>query len=195
MAYFQVPSLLRSAASQITVLARSAQDAATLAQPMKAAILGVDRTQPVYAVQAMTEVVSKSIAERKLSLVVLAFFAVSALLLAAVGVYGVMSYHVTQRTGEIGIRMALGAQPRDVVWSVERQGMALVLAGIVSGLAGAWFLTRFLEPLLFRVSPRDGLTFGVASAVLVAVSLAACYLPARRASRVDPMEALRAANS
>jgi putative ABC transport system permease protein len=190
-AYLQTPSLLRGFVSAVTVLARTAGEPGALAQPMKEAILAVDRTQPVYAVQAMTDVVSTSLAERKLSLVVLAFFAASALLLAAVGVYGVMSYHVTQRTGEIGLRMALGAQPRDVVWRVERQGMALVAAGAAAGLVGAWFLTRFLQPLLFRVSPRDGVTFGVAAGVLVAVSLAACYLPARRASQVDPMEALR----
>jgi len=191
-AYLQEPSLLPSMVSGMTVLARTAGDPGPMAQPLKETILGVDRTQPVYAVQAMTEVVSQSIAERKLSLVVLAFFAASALLLAAVGVYGVMSYHVTQRTGEIGIRMALGAQPRDVVWRVERQGMALVAGGLGAGLAGAWLLTRYLEPLLFHVGPRDGLTFGVAAGVLVAVSLGACYGPARRASLVDPMEAMRA---
>jgi putative ABC transport system permease protein len=190
--YQQMPTLLRSfPPGPITVLARTVPDPATLAQPLKSAILSVDRTQPVYAVQTMSEVMSRSIAERKLSLVVLVFFAVSALLLAAVGVYGVMSFHVAQRTGEIGIRMALGAQPRDMVLSVERQGMTLVAAGLVGGLAGSWILTRYLAPLLFRVSPRDVVTFGGASAVLVIVSLAACYLPARRASQVDPMEALR----
>ena len=125
---------------------------------MKEAILGVDRSQPVYAVQAMTDVV-------------LAFFAVSALLPAAVGVYGVMSYHVTQRTGEIGLRMALGTRPADVRWSVERQGMELVAAG----LGGAWFLTRYLAPLLLAGAARR-LTFGAAAGVLV-VSMAACSVP------------------
>ena len=191
-AYRQTPTFLTVGPPQaITVLARTAGEPGRLAQPMRAAILAADRSQPVYAVQAMTEVVSKSIAERRLSLVVLAFFAASALVLAAVGVYGVMSYHVAQRTGEMGIRMALGAKPLDVVWSVERQGTALVSAGLAAGAAGAWMLTTHLAPLLFRVSPHDPATLAVAAAVLVAVSLAACYLPARRASLVDPMEALR----
>ena len=192
VAYRQTPTLISSGnPSAITVLARTAREPGPLAQPIRTSILAADRSQPVYAVQAMTEVVSKSIAERKLSLVVLAFFAVSALMLAAVGVYGVMSYHVAQRTGEIGIRMALGAQPREMVWSVERQGMALVAAGLAVGLAGAWILTTYLAPLLFRVSPHDPETLSISAAVLMVVSLAACYLPARRASQVDPMDALR----
>ncbi len=190
--YRQTPTLLSGGnPSAITVLARTATEPARLAQPMRTAILSADRSQPVYAVQAMTEVVSKSIAERKLSLVVLAFFAISALLLAAVGVYGVMSYHVAQRTGEIGIRMALGAQQRSVVWSVQRQGMVLVGAGLAAGLAAAWMLTTYLAPLLFRVSPHDPESLALSAAVLVVVSGAASYLPARRASQVDPMEALR----
>jgi putative ABC transport system permease protein len=191
-AYLQKPGVIGSFPPMaITVLARTAQDPAPLGAAMKVAILGVDRSQPVYAVQPMTEVVAKSIAQRKLSLILLAFFAASALLLAAIGVYGVLSYSVTQRTGEIGIRMALGARQSQVLLAVEKQGMTLVLAGLGVGLAGAMVFTRFMNSLLFRVNSRDPLTFGTAAGTLILVSLFACCLPARRAARVDPMTALR----
>ena len=191
-AYLQRPALFASLpASAMVVLARTAADPAPLAAPMKAAILSVDSTQPVYAVQAMTEVVSQSIAQRRVALVLLAFFATSALVLAAIGVYGVMAFSVTQRTGEIGIRMALGARSSQVSLLVGRQGMTLVLAGLVTGIGGAFWLTRWMAPLLFRVSPHDPLIFLTAAVTLVLVSLAACYLPARRAARVHPIEALR----
>jgi putative ABC transport system permease protein len=162
-----------------------------LGPAVKAAILAVDRSQPVYAIQPMTEVVSKSIATRRLSLILLAFFAVSALVLAAVGVYGVMSYSVTQRSGEIGIRMALGARQSQVLFQVQRQGMLLVAVGLAAGFGGAIVFTRFMSALLFRVDSRDPLTFGIAAGTLIAVSMLACYLPARRAAKVDPMIALR----
>jgi putative ABC transport system permease protein len=191
-AYLQKPDVLSNfPPTAIAVLARTAQDPAPLSAAIKAAILGVDRTQPVYAIQPMTEVVAKSIAQRKLSLILLAFFAASALLLAAIGVYGVLSYSVTQRAGEIGIRIALGARQAQVLLAVEKQGMALVLAGLAVGLAGAMVFTRFMSSLLFRVNSRDPLTFGISAGTLVVVSLFACYLPARRAARVDPMAALR----
>jgi putative ABC transport system permease protein len=191
-AYFQRPSLISSLPpSPITVLARTSQDPAAVSGAMKAAILAVDRSQPVFAVQPMTEVVAKSIAQRKLSLILLAFFASSALLLAAIGVYGVLSYKVTQQTGEIGIRMALGARQAQVLLQVEQQGMGLVVVGLTVGLAAALILTRFMTSLLFRVNARDPLTFGIAAGTLIVVSLLACYLPARRAARVDPMTALR----
>jgi predicted permease len=191
-AYLQRPTLIGNLPlPAITVLARTAADPAPLAAAMKAAILNLDRSQPVFAIQPMTEVVAKSIAQRKLWLILLAFFAASALLLAAIGVYGVLSCSVTQRTGEIGIRMALGARQSTVVFQIEKQGMALVLAGLALGLSGALVFTRFMTSLLFRVNSRDPLTFGIAAGTLIAVSLFACYLPARRAARVDPMTALR----
>ena len=191
-AYLQKPALLGNAAPPaITVLARAAQDPASLGAAVKSAILGVDRSQPVYAVQPMTEVVAKSIAQRRLSLILLAFFALSALMLASVGVYGVMSYSVTERTGEIGIRMALGARQSQVLLQVGTQGMVLVMAGLAAGLAAAMVFTRFMNSLLFRVNARDPVTFGVATGTLIAVSLFACYLPARRAAKVDPIIALR----
>ena len=189
--YFQMPSFPSSTVSPITVLARTAGEPGPIATPMRAAILEVDRSQPVFAIQPMTEIVAKSVAQRRLSLILLAFFAVSALLLAAIGVYGVMSFTVAQSTSEIGIRMALGAGAGQVAWQVQRRGMVLVLAGLAIGVAAALPLTQYLESMLFRVGPRDPLIFGAAAATLVLVSLVACYLPARRASRTDPAIALR----
>jgi putative ABC transport system permease protein len=123
--------------------------------------------------------------------VLLAFFAASALFLAALGLYGVMAYSVAQRTGEIGIRMALGAQKSDVLLLVQRQGLVLVLIGLVIGVAGALALTRLMTTLLFRVEATDPVTFVLVAGVLIAVSLMACLVPARRAAKVDPIVALR----
>ena len=189
-AYAQRPTFILAGAP-ITVLARTAQDPATVGAAMKAAILNLDRSQPVYAVQPMTDVVSQSIAQRRFSLVLLAFFAGSALFLAALGIYGVMSYRIAQRTCEIGIRMALGAQKSQVLLLVQRQGMLLVLAGLGIGLAGALALTRLMNSLLFHVRPTDPATFVLVGATLIVVSMLACLAPARRAAKVDPIVALR----
>jgi putative ABC transport system permease protein len=121
---------------------------------------------------------------------VLAFAAI-AITLAAVGLYGLLNYSVAHRTHEIGVRMALGAERRDVLEMILRQGFALILAGVVLGIAGAWAITRALESLLFQVHARDAATFGGACLVLIVVGLLACYVPARRATKVDPMVALR----
>jgi putative ABC transport system permease protein len=189
--YLQYPTFVFPVPPGLTVLARTAGEPAPLAPAIRSAILNVDRSQPVFAVQPMTEVVLRSIAQRRLSLILLAFFAASALVLAAVGVYGVMSYTVTQRTPEIGVRMALGARQWQVLLQVQGQGIALVAMGLAIGLAGTVIATRFMAALLFRVNARDPLTFGIASATLIVVSVFACYLPARRAARVDPIIALR----
>jgi putative ABC transport system permease protein len=162
-----------------------------MGEPMRQAILNVDRSQPVFAIQPMTDVVSKSIAQRRLALTLLAFFAASALLLAAIGVYGVMSFVVSQSANEIGIRMALGARAGQVAMEVQRRGLTLVLAGLALGVAAALPLTQYLGSMLFHVSPRDPEILSGSAATLVLVSLVACWLPARRASRIDPAIALR----
>ncbi len=189
--YLQIPALLSIFTPPVAVLARTRQDPAAVAAGMKAAILNVDRGQPVYAIQPMTDVVSQSIAQRRVSLVLLGFFALSALFLASLGLYGVISYSVAQRTREVGIRMALGARPGNVLLLIERQGMSLVLIGLAVGLAVAFLLTRLMSSLLFQVSAADPVTFAAVPLVLAGVAFVACYLPARRAAKVDPMVALR----
>jgi putative ABC transport system permease protein len=154
-------------------------------------VQSLDPLQPVSDVKTMADVLTDANAGRQLSLVLFALFAVIALLLAGIGIYGVTAYSVSRRTCELGIRMALGAQRRDVSRLVIRQGMTPVLIGIVIGLSAAFFLTRWMSSLLFRVGANDPLTFGGIALLLGAVALLACWLPARRATQVDPMIALR----
>ncbi|HEV2445521.1 MAG TPA: FtsX-like permease family protein, partial [Candidatus Sulfopaludibacter sp.] len=191
VSYFQDPNTLGLGPGPITVLARTSGNPAAAGAAMKSAILNVDRAQPVYAMQPMTQIIGQSVAQRRFSMILLAFFAASALFLAALGLYGVMSYVVAQRTSEIGIRMALGARPGQVLLLVERQGMLLVLAGLAIGLGGGLLLTRLMASLLFHVSPADPAALLAGALTLFAVSVAACYLPARRAAQVDPLIALR----
>jgi putative ABC transport system permease protein len=139
----------------------------------------------------MGQILGESIARQRFSMLLLGIFAFLALLLAAVGIYGVMSYSVTQRRNEIGIRMALGAQTRDVLKLTVGQGLKLVLIGIIIGLAGAFVLTRLMSTLLFGITPTDPPTFVTISIVLIAVACLASYIPARRATKVDPLQALR----
>ena len=164
---------------------------ASLTGAVRKAVWEVDKDQPVSNIATMEEVLSDSIARQRFSMLLLAIFAAVALVLAAVGIYGVMSYSVAQRTHEIGIRMALGAQTGAVLKLAVGYGLKLVLAGVVIGLIAAFLLTRVMSTLLFGVTPTDPLTFTIISAILILVALIASYIPARRATKVDPVIALR----
>jgi putative ABC transport system permease protein len=162
-----------------------------MAEAIREQVHALDADQPVSNLRNIDQLLDRALSAAKFSLFLLSLFAGVGLLLAGVGIYGVMSYAVTQRTHELGIRMALGARPADVLGMVIRQGMVLVAAGVAAGVAGAWALTRLMTSLLFGVSATDVLTFAVVALLLGGVALVACYLPARRATRVDPMVALR----
>jgi putative ABC transport system permease protein len=173
------------------VAVRSATDPARLTSAIKGEVKAMDKDVPLYSVRTMEKLVAESVAQPRFRTLLLAIFAVVALLLAAVGIYGVMSYYVTQRTHEVGVRMALGASQKDVLKLVVGQGMALALAGVGFGLVGAYILTQFMASLLYQISASDPATFAVISITLTAVALLASYIPARRATKVDPMVALR----
>jgi putative ABC transport system permease protein len=162
---------------------------------MVAAVRGqvwaVDKDQPISNIQTMERLMAKSVAPRRFNLLLLGVFALVGLALACVGLYGVMSYTVTQRTREIGVRMAMGAQRGDVLRLVIREGMKLAFIGALLGLGGALALTRLLKTLLFGVSATDPLTFIVITAALIIVALLACWIPARRAASLDPLVSLR----
>ena len=175
----------------MTLAVRTSLDPASVTSAIREQVFAIDKDLPLYNIATMEQLVSNSVAQPRLNLSLLAAFAALALVLSAVGVYGVMAYAVTQRTHEIGIRMALGAMPRDVLKQVLAEGGRLVLVGLSLGIIAALALTRLMASLLFAVKPNDPLTLGVAAGLLAFVALAACYLPARRATRVDPMVALR----
>jgi len=175
----------------MSLVVRTASDPSSLVAAIRSQVLSVDKDQPVSDVMTMEQRVARSVASRRFVMLLLGSFSVLALGMAAVGIYGVMAYLVIQRTQEIGIRMALGAQKRDVLKLVVGKGMALALIGAAIGLVASLFLTRLMRSLLFEVTPTDGLTFVIVSVVLLTVALLACYIPARRATRVDPLVALR----
>jgi ABC-type antimicrobial peptide transport system permease subunit len=154
-------------------------------------IRAVDADQPVSNIATMEELLTEETGSRRLGMILLSAYAGLALLLASLGIYGVLSYFVAQQTPEIGVRMALGARPGDILGLVLRKGMTMTLLGIGVGLFGALALTRLMASLLFGVSATDPLIFAAIALLLAAVALLACYLPARRATRVDPMVALR----
>jgi putative ABC transport system permease protein len=151
----------------------------------------MDKDLPLFSIKTMDEYVSSSVATPRFNTTLLSIFALVALVLTIVGLYGVMSYSVAQRTNEIGIRLALGAQTRDVIVLIVTQGLRLILLGLAVGLIGAFALTRVISSLLFGVTAKDPLTFVLVALALALVGLAACFIPALRATRVDPMEALR----
>ena len=175
----------------LSLAIRTNREGGGLAATVQKQVLAIDPDQPIYAVRTMQQYVSNSMARRRLSTVLLALFAGLALLLSAIGVYGVFSYLVTQRSHEIGIRIALGAS-RGQVWRlVLGQSLSLTAAGIAAGVIGGLALTRLLASLLFEVNPADPYTFAAMALALAAVAAVASFTPARRATRVDPIEALR----
>jgi predicted permease len=177
--------------NRMFLVARTTSDAASLSAAITREIHAVDPTVVVYGIRTMQERLYDSLARQRFASTLLSAFAAFALLLAAVGLYGVMSYLVTQSTRDIGVRVALGARPGDIIRMVVRQGMELLAVGILAGLAGAAALTRVMASLLFGVSATDAATFAAVPALLAAVAFAATIIPALRAIRVDPIVALR----
>ena len=175
----------------MTLLVRTTTDPLSVVGAVRGVVLSIDPNQPISNVSTLEKVVDESIAQRRLNMLLMGLFGGLAMLLSAVGIYGLLSHAVTQRTQEMGIRMALGAQVSDVLKLVLKQGMMLALMGEVIGLVGAFVLTRLIRGLLFGVTPNDSTTFVIVAAVLGVVALLACYLPARRATKVDPLIALR----
>ena len=170
---------------------RTTGDPLAMSRAVEGQLYAVDRSQPVFDVKTMEQRVADTLAPQRFQLLLIGTFAAMAVILAALGVYGVMAYLVTRRTREIGIRMAIGARPEQVRGQILRESLALAATAVAAGLAGAWGLTRYLTAMLYGVTPLDGVTFAAAALVLVAVAMAASLLPARKASRVDPVVALR----
>jgi predicted permease len=173
------------------VFLRSRADEKYLGEAVRHEVESVDPNVPVHSVSSMNQIIARSVADRRFALELIAVFATVALLLAAVGIYGVMSYSFSQRKHEVGIRIALGAQRQDILRMALGEGMRIVVIGLVSGLAGAAVITQIFRSMLFDVQPADPITFISVSAILAGVALLACYIPARRATRVDPLVALR----
>jgi len=187
--YAQAPATFLM--QDITMVLRAGADSLALASAARRAVQAVDPDLPVFDVATMDQLVYRSASAPRFNTALLGIFAALALVLAAVGIYGVMSYAVAQRTHEIGVRVALGAEASDILRQVVRQGMLPAVIGIATGTAGAWGATRFLSSLLFGVRPTDPMTFTLVPMLLAAVGVLACLLPARRATKVDPVVALR----
>ena len=183
--YSQLPGLFA------TLLIRTSVEPLSIAEQVRQAVWKVDPDQPMWKIRTVEFLMDRSVADRKFLMTLMVIFAGLALVLTVIGLYGVISYLVNQRTQEIGIRMALGAQMGDILRMVLRQGMFLVLGGVILGLAGAWGLTRLMAKLLYKTSPTDPVTFVGLAVLLIVVALFACYIPARRATKVDPLDALR----
>jgi len=177
--------------TNMNFVVRTDGDPQALAAGVRAAVREIDPSLPVYGLRPMSEVVARSMVQPRFLSLLLATFSAIALFLAAIGIYGVMAYSVAQRTQEIGVRMALGAQRLHVLRLVFGQGFFLLVIGIVIGLGGAFALTRLMRTLLFEVTATDPLTYSGVVALLTGIALLACYIPARRATKVDPLVALR----
>jgi putative ABC transport system permease protein len=175
----------------MTVLIRGKSDPLSLTPAVRSAVLSIDPHQPIYEVKTLDQRVAESVAVTRSLMFLFGTFALLALALAAVGIYGIVSYSVSQRTHEIGIRMALGAQRGHVLRLIIRNGVTLAITGIAIGIGGALALTRFLKTLLFGITPTDSPTFVAVSVGLFVIAVAACLIPARRATKVDPLVALR----
>jgi putative ABC transport system permease protein len=174
-----------------SIVVRTTGDPLQLNGALREAVAATDPLVPTGAIRSMDQVLSRSLALRSFMMMLLSIFGVLALVLASVGIYGVIAFAVSQRTREIGVRMALGARPADVLRMVLKEGLRLVSVGVGLGIAAALMLTRLLEGMVYGVKVRDPLIFVTVNLLLVAASLAACYVPARRATRVDPLVALR----
>jgi ABC-type antimicrobial peptide transport system permease subunit len=175
----------------LVVFAKTTADPGVLGSLIRREVQAVDATIPVFNVRYMDEVVAAHLSQRKFALKLLGIFAGAALLLASIGIYGVMAYTFSQRTNEIGIRMAMGARREDVLRLVLGEGVVLLVAGLGAGVSGALVLTRFLRTMLFEVKPADPATFAAIAILLTLVALAACVVPARRATNIEPLTALR----
>ena len=183
--------LYQAPAKHLAIFLRGHLNTAAIPEDVRKEVQSVDPTIPVFGAQTLVQTLSESLSQRRFSMEMIASFAAMALLLAALGIYGVISYTVTQRTHEIGVRLALGAQRRNILAIVLGQGLRLVLTGAVAGLIGAVIIGQLMASLLYGVRPTDPMTFAVVVLLLIVVAMIACYLPARRAMNVDPMVALR----
>jgi putative ABC transport system permease protein len=181
----------QSTSSELVLVVRAANDPQAQAPAIRRALHDLDKDLPWYRIQALPEMVSESSRERRFVALLLALFAAMALALASVGIYGVVSYSVSQRTREIGIRMAFGAEIRSVLGMVLRETLRVVVAGVAGGLLGAWALSRYFTSILYSVRATDLLTYVFAALLMTTVALVACLLPARRATKIDPVRALR----
>jgi len=179
------------APSRTNLVIRTHGDPLSIVGAVRKEVQAIDPEQPIAAVKTMTDWVESSVATPRYRTTLLGLFAALAMVLAATGIYGVMSYSVAQRTHEIGVRMALGARRADVLKLVVRQGMLLTVVGVALGLLGAFALTRVMSTLLFGVTTKDPITFVVVALLLIAVAFIACFVPAQRATKVDPLTALR----
>jgi putative ABC transport system permease protein len=188
MSYWPHPELVYPG---MTIMLRTTTDPNSVAGAARGVIRSLDPLQPIGEVNTMENLLSVSVARARFSASLLGVFSIVALVMAAVGIYGVMSYTVLQRTHEIGVRMALGAQRRDVLALFVKRGIILGVVGVVVGLAGSFAATRLMRTLLFEVTTTDKATFALVSLGLFLITVAACYLPARRATKIDPLKALR----